>query len=168
MALHRAGWIPRWGCAICHAEMKQESREVLAAWLWERPCLQDAPDLMLTALCTYNFLQKPQKWDMGVPEGAGVILTEIERVCWQKDGWQSPVPQWSVEDEKYFSPSLNGTFCLAHASVLLNIAAGARPGAQIRASSTVSWVRQAKGGWLDVRLDGIPLSSQEIHRADHT
>lgn len=148
--------------------MKQESREELAAWLWERPCHQHAPDLILTALCTYNFLQKPQKWDMGVPEYAGVILTEVGRVCWQKDGWQSPVPQWGVEGEKYFSPSLNGTFCLAHAFALLNTAAGARPGAQIRASSAVSWVRWAKGGWLDARVDGIPLSSQGIHRADHT
>lgn len=41
-------------------------------------------------------------------------------------------------------------------------------GALIRASSAVSWLQQAKGGWLDARVDGIPLSSQGIHRADHT
>lgn len=68
-------------CAVCCAEIKQESREELSAWLWERSCHWDAPDLILTAFCTYNFTQKPQKWDMGVPEGAGVILTEIGRIC---------------------------------------------------------------------------------------
>lgn len=56
------------------------------------PANWDAPDLILTAFCTYNFPQKPQKWDMGVPEGAGVILTEMGRICWQKEGWRSPVP----------------------------------------------------------------------------
>lgn len=76
--------------------------------------------------------------------------------------------QWGVEDEKCSSPSLHGTFCLARASVLLNTAAGARPGAQIRASSAVSWLHQAKGGWLDAWVDAIPLFSQGTHRADHT
>lgn len=83
------------------------------------------------------------------------------------EGWMvESYSQWDVEGEKCFSPSLHGTFCLARACVAQHSCRCT--GAHIRASSAVSWLQQAKGGWLHARVDGIPLPSQGIHRADHT
>lgn len=133
-------------CTLCRAEMKQKSREELSVWLWERPCQlgcsRPDPDCFL-------YLQLPtEASEMRYGRALGCLcdFNRNGKDLLAEGRMAESCSQWGVQDEKCFSPSLQGTFCLALASVLQNTAAGARPGAQISASSAVSWLHQAKGG----------------------